>query len=143
MLFFLATVMVEAQISPGDLAEEHAELEGIMNCTECHILGGDVSNEKCLDCHQELKIRIDQNRGYHASTEVKNKDCASCHSDHFGRDFEMVRFDEADFNHLLTGYDLTGQHERIDCRQCHTPDLIVDSGLKKNQKPRPQSDYTI
>jgi len=133
LVFILARSIAEAQISPGDLATAHVELEGIMNCTECHILGGGVSNEKCLDCHQELKIRINQNKGYHSSSEVSNNDCASCHSDHHGREFEMIRINEEDFNHQLTGYELTGQHQRIDCRQCHTPDLIVDSGLKKNK----------
>jgi len=133
LLFIFTSMLAEAQISPGDLASAHADLEGILNCTVCHKLGEDVSNEKCLDCHQELKIRIDQKKGYHVSSEVSSKSCVTCHSDHNGRDFEMIRFDEADFNHELTGYDLTGQHNKIDCRQCHTPDLITDSNLKKNK----------
>ena len=92
VLFIFATVMANAQISPGDLANAHAKLEGIMNCTECHVLGGEVSNEKCLSCHKELNTRIDQKQGYHVSDEVKNKDCASCHSDHHGRNFDLIRF---------------------------------------------------
>ena len=48
-----------AQISPGDLAQPHAHLEGMSNCTKCHILGEKVSNDLCLDCHTELKTRID------------------------------------------------------------------------------------
>lgn len=131
--FIIFSVSLQAQISPGDLAKAHADLEGIMNCTECHILGGGVSNERCLDCHEEMKTRIDSKKGYHASEEVRTKDCASCHSDHYGRDFEMIRFDEENFNHQLTGYPLTGQHARIDCRQCHTPDLVVDADLKKKK----------
>jgi len=94
------------------------------------VLGEDVSNDKCLDCHEVLKKRIDQGKGYHVSREVRGKDCASCHSDHFGRDFEMVRIDEAGFDHRLTGFELTGQHQQIDCRQCHTSDLIVDNDVK-------------
>jgi uncharacterized paraquat-inducible protein A len=57
LMLFLA-VTAHAQISPGDLSGPHAELEGMMHCTECHVLGGKVSNEKCLDCHKELKDRI-------------------------------------------------------------------------------------
>ena len=133
LTFIFVAIMAEAQISPGDLSNAHGEMEGILNCTKCHVLGGEVSNAKCLDCHQDLKIRVDQKKGYHASDEVNNKNCASCHSDHYGRDFEMVRFNEEDFKHQLTGYELTGQHERIDCRQCHTADLIADSDLKKNK----------
>ena len=123
-----------AQLSPGDLAQPHAHLEGLSNCTQCHILGEKVSNDKCLSCHEEIKTRVDQRKGYHASREVKGKDCAECHSDHHGRKFDMVRFDEDNFNHDLTDYRLTGAHQKIDCRQCHVPDFIDDRELKKREE---------
>ena len=132
LFFIFLAVMAHAQISPGDLSKSHAELEGMTNCTECHVLGGKVSNEKCLNCHKDLNSRISQNKGYHVSAEVNNKDCASCHSDHHGRNFEMIRFNEDEFKHQLTGYELTGQHKEIDCRECHQPDLISDANLRKN-----------
>ena len=28
-----------AQISPGELTKSHAHLEGMLNCTKCHVLG--------------------------------------------------------------------------------------------------------
>ena len=133
LLLMFTAVLAKAQISPGDLATPHDELEGMMNCTKCHVLGGKVANEKCLDCHIELKTCIDQNKGYHVSTEVKNKDCATCHSDHHGRNFELIRFNENEFQHQLTGYELTGKHNKIDCRDCHQPDLITNEELKKNE----------
>ncbi len=113
---------LQAQLSPGKLATSHADLEGIRNCTQCHTLGNKVDDNKCLDCHKEIKSFIDERRGYHYSREVRSKDCISCHSDHHGRKFDMVRFDEDKFNHNLTGYKLTGEHQIIDCRQCHIPD---------------------
>ncbi|HSG67212.1 MAG TPA: cytochrome c3 family protein, partial [Bacteroidales bacterium] len=82
-----------SQLSPGDLAAVHAHLEGTTNCTQCHVLGDKVSNEKCLDCHREIKARIDQNKGYHSSGEVSGKDCFECHNDHHGRNFQIIRFD--------------------------------------------------
>ena len=124
----------EAQISPGDLSRSHAQLEGMMNCTQCHVIGEKVSNEKCLNCHKEIKTRIDKSEGYHASKDVKGKDCAKCHSDHHGRNFDMVRFDEKNFNHNLTGYTLAGAHQKIDCRQCHKPDFIDEPALKKRKE---------
>jgi len=133
VLLLFSAIMTKAQISPGDLSNTHAEMEGILNCTKCHVLGGKVSNEKCLDCHQELKTRIYQKKGYHVSDEVNNKDCATCHSDHHGRNFKLIRFNEDDFKHQLAGYELTGQHNRIDCRDCHKPDLIQNEDLKKNK----------
>ncbi|MBL7793842.1 MAG: hypothetical protein JNK77_16055 [Saprospiraceae bacterium] len=132
--FILSVASLSAQISPGDLSKAHSALEGISNCTKCHTLGEKVSNDKCLDCHKALKSRINQNKGYHVSKEVKGKECASCHSDHHGLKFEMIRFDEKAFNHQLTGYTLTGAHKKIDCRECHKPDFVSNSDLKKNKK---------
>jgi len=105
-----------AQISPGELAEVHAHLEGISNCTKCHTLGDKVSNEKCLDCHTELKARIDQNKGNHASAEIKGKACVTCHNDHHGRKFEIIRFDKDKFDHKLAGFEVLGAHAKKTCK---------------------------
>ena len=131
MLFPIKAI---AQLSPGGLAQPHAHLEGLSNCTQCHELGEKVSDQKCLNCHTEIQNLIDQNRGFHASNQVRGKDCALCHSDHHGQKFDMARFDEDNFDHGLTGYDLTGAHTRIDCRQCHIPDFIDDRELKKREE---------
>lgn len=124
---------LSAQFSPGKLTKSHIELEGIRNCTQCHTVGNKIDDNKCLDCHEEIKSRIAQREGYHASSEVRGKACASCHSEHHGRNFDMVRFDQDNFNHSLTGYKLTGAHGSIDCRQCHQPDLIEDPELRKRE----------
>ena len=80
VFLFLSICSVYGQISPGDLSEAHREFEGIFKCTNCHVLGHKISNDKCLQCHSEIKELVDEKRGYHASIEVKNNDCASCHS---------------------------------------------------------------
>ncbi len=137
LLFALLTPRAAAQLSPGDLSNAHAKLEGMSNCTQCHDLGDKVSNNKCLACHKEIKTLIDKKQGYHISKDVKGKDCATCHSDHHGRNFDMVRFDEKNFNHSLAGYELTGAHKKIDCRDCHIPIAIGryvdDVNLKKRK----------
>lgn len=121
------------QISPGDLTKSHMDLEGMSNCTLCHDLGEKVSNTKCLDCHKEVKSLINKRKGFHASSDVINQDCFKCHSDHHGRKFDMIRFDEENFDHDLTGYVLEGKHETIDCNKCHKPDYIENNDLKKRQ----------
>ncbi|MEZ4959177.1 MAG: hypothetical protein R2830_05115 [Saprospiraceae bacterium] len=131
LLFILISSVATAQLSPGDLSSPHAHLEGIANCTQCHTLGDKVSNDKCLECHKEIKSRVDQRSGYHYSKEVRGKDCFACHSDHHGRHFDMVHFDEEKFDHGLAGYKLTGAHQKIDCRDCHRPDYVDDRILKK------------
>ena len=117
---------VSGQISPGKLTKAHAALEGIKNCTSCHEIGAQISEQKCLDCHKTLKSRIAQNKGYHVSSAIKGKQCISCHSEHHGVNFEMVRFEKASFNHNLTGYELKGSHKINDCTKCHKPDNIAD-----------------
>lgn len=134
LLFGLLASSATAQLSPGDLSNAHAKLEGMSNCTQCHTLGSKVSNDKCLACHKEIKGLVDKREGYHASKDVKGKDCATCHSDHNGRKFDMVRFDEKNFNHSLAGYKLEGAHAKVDCRQCHKPDNVDDPNLKKRKE---------
>jgi len=119
-----------AQISPGELSSYHSHLEGISNCTKCHILGEQLSNDKCLDCHKELNERIAQNKGYHVSADVKGKQCATCHSDHHGRNFQIVRFDEKTFNHNLTGFTLIGAHTKKTCKDCHDVKHISVANIK-------------
>jgi hypothetical protein len=133
VLLFLAAQGVLGQLSPGPLAEAHKDLEGLSNCLKCHVVGAKVSNEKCLDCHKQLKNRIAKDLGYHSSREVKGKECAECHSDHHGLDFDMIRFDEEAFNHDLTGYELEGAHESVDCKKCHSPDNIHQAEFKKRK----------
>jgi hypothetical protein len=119
-----------AQISPGELSKAHVHLEGMSKCTQCHTLGAKVSNDKCLTCHTEIKTRIDQEKGYHASVEVKGKECAACHNDHHGRNFQIIRFEPAKFKHDLTGYKLEGAHKNQNCNACHATKFITNQKLK-------------
>ena len=119
-----------SQISPGDLAKVHAHLEGMSNCTKCHTMGAKVSNSKCLACHTEIKERIDQQKGYHSSTSVKGKECASCHNDHHGKNFQIIRFTTTDFQHNLTGFKLEEAHSKQQCNDCHVSKFITNKKLK-------------
>ena len=125
MFAFRLSMPVSAQISPGDLSKAHAHLDGISNCTKCHILGEKETTSKCLECHKEIKNLISKSRGYHASSDVKGKKCAACHGEHFGSDFQVIRFNEKTFNHNLSGYKLEGKHATADCKSCHKESLVV------------------
>lgn len=134
LLLLWTTHVSLAQISPGDLTSAHAELEGMSNCTACHVLGQKVTDAKCLECHKEIQSLLDQKRGFHSSTETVNKDCAECHSEHHGRKFDMMRFDQENFDHDLTGYILDGKHATIECRDCHKSDYIADLEIRKREE---------
>jgi hypothetical protein len=124
---------VTGQISPGDLSAFHSHLEGISNCTQCHVLGNKVSSEKCLLCHTEIKQRLDLKKGFHVSSDVKGKDCTLCHNDHHGKTFQLVRFDIEKFDHNLTGYSLSTPHAKKDCKDCHNIKFIKDQKIKSKK----------
>ncbi len=131
---FIVQYSVLSQFSPGKLMKAHSKLEGSSNCTKCHDLGNKVTDKKCLDCHKEISTLIYQKRGYHGNSAVKSKSCISCHSDHHGSEFDAIRFDEKNFNHNNTGYELEGKHKYTDCRECHKSSNISDSKIKKRYK---------
>lgn len=130
VLLILVSIHGVSQVSPGELCSYHSHLEGLSNCTQCHTLGDQVSNDKCLACHTEVKERIVANKGYHSSSEVKGKQCAACHSDHHGKNFQIVRFDANKFNHSTTGFVLSGAHSKKACADCHKPKFIATTKLK-------------
>lgn len=124
-----ATAAHAQLISPGKLSEAHADLEGIRNCTQCHRLGTrGVDRQLCLDCHEPLARRISNDSGYHAGLE--EQECATCHKDHFGLDFDVLRFDSLAFDHDEAGFELVDAHGELDCRSCHEPTLIIDSEVR-------------
>ena len=131
-MFF--STQIFAQISPGDLTNAHSNLEGISNCTKCHEIGEKVLSLKCLDCHKEIKQLINTNNGYHSYSEVKKRECASCHNEHHGRNFRIINFSEDGFDHSKTGFNLTGAHSKKECKDCHQAKFISDSKLKKRSK---------
>ncbi len=116
-------------LSPGKLAAAHSDLEGLRRCTSCHALGQrGISNDKCLECHEELRARVLERRGLHA--EAADRNCADCHKDHFGVDFALVRFDTTSFDHASVGFDLVDAHRAVDCEDCHQPQLIKDPQVR-------------
>ncbi len=135
LFFILMPQGLSAQISPGKLAEPHAFLEGLKNCTQCHKLGAGAQPAKCLDCHQEIKTRVDKRRGLHFLFLTKQKKrCFTCHAEHAGRQYEMIRWENGrdNFDHSQTGYILKGKHKTLECRDCHKPQFIREN-LKKLQ----------
>ncbi len=124
-----------AQISPGKLSKSHSFLEGMSNCTKCHDMGAGPSAEKCLSCHKEIALSLDNRRGYHhRSVAVGKKPCFGCHSEHAGVEFDLVHWPHGikGFRHAESGYELEGKHRTLDCRSCHKPEFIKED-LKKYQ----------
>ena len=108
-------------MSPGPLSRAHHDLEGNLNCMKCHRPGGERGvDDQCLACHREIRWLIGERRGYHGKEAPK--DCAKCHPEHAGLEFDLVRLPggrpEA-YDHRLTGWPLTGKHAGKPCAACH------------------------
>jgi len=117
----LSGTPARAQISPGALAQPHAQLEGALRCVNCHGGGGKTQmSVLCLQCHKEIASLLQQRRGYHARQQQQQ--CASCHPDHAGREFSLISWPDHDpdrFDHALAGWPLDGRHRTIKCADCH------------------------
>ncbi|MGD8289312.1 MAG: cytochrome c3 family protein [Gemmatimonadota bacterium] len=128
-------------LSPGKLASAHGDLEGLRNCTSCHELGRrGVSPEKCLSCHEAIDARVRAGEGYHAT--VDRDDCASCHQDHLGEGFQLVRLDESAFDHASVGYALEQSHADVRCRDCHAASNVTDPTVSAFKSERGAIDRT-
>ena len=70
-----------------------------------------------------------QRRGMHAvwvKATGTSKDCASCHSEHNGADFQLVHWEPSReaMDHGKTGFALTGKHAGAACANCHKADFV-------------------
>lgn len=116
-------------ISPGKLSSAHAELEGMTRCTSCHELRSrGIAPDRCLDCHESLAERVAQDEGLHAGADYRA--CASCHREHLGRDYALIRWDPETFDHETVGFELAGAHADLGCRDCHTAVRVRDVGVR-------------
>jgi len=119
--------------SPGPLSAPHANLEGLANCTKCHVAGSRLSPDTCLACHGELKDRIAQKRGFHGRLSPAELSCNKCHHEHQGRTFKLIDWGaagEKGFDHGRTGFALKGKHAQVACEKCHDDRMITDAGVR-------------
>ncbi len=111
--------VLEKLLMPGQVTAAHAKFEN--DCNQCHSpTDRHQQSNLCLACHKEIKADIDARRGFHGSSVKKMTGCPSCHSDHKGRKADIVGFDRESFDHMLSGYALTGRHTTVACNACHS-----------------------
>lgn len=112
-----------AQVSPGPLAQVHRELEGTLKCTSCHAAGKAAMDARCTTCHREVGWLAERGRGFHGRANTKATPCASCHPDHAGEDFALIKWPGGSperFDHASAGFALRQSHATLDCDDCHT-----------------------
>lgn len=109
---------------PGPVAEAHSDAE--MECASCHVrFARNSQRDLCLGCHEEIATDIATGTGFHGlSPDVgATEECADCHSDHLGRDADILGLDVKSFDHDLTDFPLRGGHADVECDGCHLPTL--------------------
>ena len=78
-------------------------------CYECHKKQETWSFRKiginCVDCHQDIHKNLIDRKYY------PDENCTVCHT--------VDRWADVRFDHVKTGFELTGAHAGTNCRKCH------------------------
>jgi len=111
---------IETVLMPGDVIADHAEIEP--ECSSCHAMfNKSAQRGLCLDCHEDVSADVDASVGYHGlHPDARKMQCASCHTDHEGRDAQVVVLDEDNFDHDFTDFEISGAHIEAECADCHS-----------------------
>lgn len=104
-------------LMPGPVSAAHAKEE--KNCNSCHA-GFDKTgqDQRCLACHKDVAADTAAGKGFHGHL-PKGRACRSCHTEHKGRNYDIVALDRDTFDHGRTDFHLTGAHASAACKSCH------------------------
>ncbi len=114
-----AQSVIERLITPGPLSSDHVKLES--KCDSCHSsFDKSAQNSKCTACHKGVGADVAKRTRFHGKYgPARTQSCKSCHSEHKGRSFALIRLDRSGFDHKLTNYPLSGAHVKATCSSCH------------------------
>ncbi len=127
LVLFIALVMwnwsglagaqgIESILQPGKVIQGHAKLED--DCKQCHVkFDRPAQSGLCMDCHKDVGADMRAKTGFHGRQ--KPQACSACHTEHKGRDAQVVSLDKKKFDHLQTDFALHGKHQPLECEKCH------------------------
>ncbi|MCB1591822.1 MAG: cytochrome C [Alphaproteobacteria bacterium] len=112
---------VRTLVMPGPVSEAHKKYE--QQCSECHAPFSKVTqNSLCLKCHEDIQADIDKKSGFHGRTPtISTAQCKTCHTEHEGQDFNIIKLEKSAFRHDLTDFPLADAHASpsLGCESCH------------------------
>ena len=110
---------MEGLVMPGDVVQGHARFE--TKCDKCHEpFEKEKQSKLCRDCHEQIDLDIKKKKGYHGKLHnIADRECHTCHTDHKGRDMDIIQMDQEVFDHSRTEFELKGSHATIPCNECH------------------------
>jgi hypothetical protein len=111
----------ERLVIPGPLIDDHKKYE--TDCGNCHEpFTKAAQTQLCMDCHKEVAADRQQQQGLHGRRpDAVSAECNHCHTEHKGRDADIVQFDRETFDHGFTDFSLKGAHGTVRCEGCHEP----------------------
>jgi hypothetical protein len=109
----------ETLLMPGKLSAAHVKYEE--QCSLCHDrTDRNRQTALCLDCHKDIAADLRQQHGYHGRLAgIEKSQCRACHSEHLGREADIVKLSHEQFNHERTEFALKGMHVDVVCESCH------------------------
>jgi hypothetical protein len=110
---------VETLLMPGKVIRGHEKWED--KCGSCHDRSGaHTQTSLCLDCHKDIATDVRTRHGFHGRmSNAGEGECRACHTEHKGRDADIVQLGRAQFDHKLTEFALEGAHTALACESCH------------------------
>ncbi len=119
----LHAATIESLVMPGPVIEGHAKTEE--NCGACHNLFERTAQRGlCLECHDRIAADATAGTGFHGRDDTaRTADCKACHTEHKGRDADIIGLQPTLFDHDATDFPLTGAHVGEACASCHAENL--------------------
>jgi hypothetical protein len=115
---FASAAGLETVLMPGEVVQAHAKTES--TCSACHQTFDKAAQPKlCMACHKEIASDVKARRGFHGR--LTSSACRTCHTEHKGRQFNIVKLDAKTFRHDQTDFVLLGAHKTTTCNFCHLP----------------------
>jgi len=123
--------------TPGDLsavARSPQQSGGFPNhaafsddCTQCHVAFTGITAVRCETCHVNISQQRESGTGLHGR--LATPDCAACHTEHKGHDFDLFNaaFDQFNTELHAAFFPLAGQHATLECTACHQNQQYTDT----------------
>ena len=114
-----AAPVLERLLMPGPVVSSHAKYE--TDCSNCHDFANRPAQASlCASCHEPIRDDIRAGTGLHGRLpNAATLQCRGCHTEHQGRDADIVRFTQASLDHARTDFELKDAHASVACGSCH------------------------
>jgi hypothetical protein len=110
---------IETLLMPGKLSNAHSKLES--DCVNCHDRTNRINQSTlCMECHKDIATDVQKHAGFHGRLpNATTLQCHGCHTEHKGRDADIVKFVAVQFDHGHTDFALHDAHVTVACSSCH------------------------